>query len=58
MTMEINRRNFLHGTAGLGMGMVLSDMVSAQPEENKADDLNIVLIGADNKGEVLVCSCI
>ena len=53
MTTRINRRNFLHGAAAAGMGLVLSNKVSGQSEGSK-EDINIALIGTGTQGEVLL----
>jgi predicted dehydrogenase len=50
----MNRRSFLHGTAALGAGLMLSGAASGQENNSKNEDLNIALIGAGIQGEVLL----
>ncbi|MCJ7777907.1 MAG: Gfo/Idh/MocA family oxidoreductase [Sedimentisphaerales bacterium] len=54
----INRRSFLRSTAAVGAGLVFSPMVSAQTgSSEKADDINVALLGAGEQGQVLIDAC-
>src|SRR3972149_6800160 len=55
---EIDRRSFLRSTAAVGAGLVLSPAILGQTGGiEKADDINVALLGAGAQGKVLVDAC-
>jgi len=52
----IDRRTFLHSTAVVGAGLLLSP--SAFGEGGKTGDINVALIGAGAQGQVLTAACL
>ena len=52
----IDRRAFLHSTAAVGAGLILSP--SAFGEGGKADDINVALLGSGAQGQVLSAACL
>ncbi len=55
---EIDRRSFLRSTATIGAGLVLSPTILGQTGDiEKADDINVALLGAGAQGKVLVDAC-
>jgi len=52
---QMNRRDFLHSTAAVGAGLMITPVVFGQG--GKADDLNIALLGAGAEGQILVEIC-
>ena len=54
---KINRRNFLRSTAAATAGLAFSPMVLGQTSGQKADDINVALLGAGAQGQVLMNAC-
>ena len=55
----IDRRNFLRSTAAIGVGLVLSPMVTGQEGGGKKpDDLNVAMLGTGEQGQILMNACL
>ncbi len=56
---EIDRRSFLRSTAAVGAGLVLSPTILGQTGgSEKADDINVALLGVGEQGQVLMNACL
>ncbi|UCC97980.1 MAG: Gfo/Idh/MocA family oxidoreductase [Phycisphaerales bacterium] len=54
---SIDRRRFLHSAAA-GAGVALVPAVWTQASDDKADDINVALLGAGVQGQVLMNTCL
>jgi predicted dehydrogenase len=54
---KIDRRNFLRSTAAATAGLAFSPMALGQTSGQKADDINVALLGAGAQGQVLMNAC-
>ncbi|MHC4508053.1 MAG: Gfo/Idh/MocA family protein [Planctomycetota bacterium] len=55
---SIDRRSFLHSAAAAGAGVALSPIALGQAGDDKADDVNVALLGAGVQGQVLMNACL
>jgi predicted dehydrogenase len=58
MKRGINRRAFLRSTAAVGAAFYLSPNAVGQSSGDKADDINVALLGAGAQGKVLMTACL
>ncbi|AQT69274.1 putative oxidoreductase YvaA [Anaerohalosphaera lusitana] len=58
MSDKMNRRDFMRSTAAVSAGLAIAPGLFAAEAKEKADDINVAILGAGSQGQVLLDSCL